>query len=148
MRKLKFKAWDDLEKVMYQNVVIVDGTALRRDYFATDLYSQISKRLKPLQYTGLEDKDGVEIYEGDLLEQRGSTKVEMATGTGRTSPYWKLCEVVFHYGGFKLVVVAHHNAYFGELPSKPQQFFNIEGYLKVGNIYEHKNLLKENKDEG
>lgn len=59
MREIKFRAWDGKE--IYENVVIVDGRAFKNEKFAG----------KPMQYTGLNDKNGREIYEGDILTDHG-----------------------------------------------------------------------------
>ena len=53
MREIKFRAWDkDLLKMYSKWTVIPD-----------DDRSHIL-----MQYTGLKDKNGVEIYEGDILK--------------------------------------------------------------------------------
>lgn len=59
MRKIKFRAWDKANKEMYQVRTLewdsLIGVALPSD---VDLI---------MQFTGLLDKNGVEIYEGDVL---------------------------------------------------------------------------------
>ncbi len=58
MREIKFRAWDKTEKVMK---VFSYGIFNRMP----DKFEDLSK---PMQNTGLKDKNGVEIYEGDILE--------------------------------------------------------------------------------
>lgn len=57
-REIKFRVWDKKDKEM----------------FLCDIYEGIpyhheKDRRKIMQYTGLKDKNGVEIYEGDIVER-------------------------------------------------------------------------------
>jgi len=56
MREIKFRAWDNRFKSM--------------DFGSGDLLLRISKPdfTEPMQYTGIKDKNDIDIYEGDVIE--------------------------------------------------------------------------------
>ena len=65
MREIKFRAWDASEKemvswahVIYDPDYWLQGLLMQEDVDEDDVL---------MQYTGLKDKNGVEIYEGDIM---------------------------------------------------------------------------------
>ncbi|WZY36090.1 YopX family protein [Bacillus sp. FSL W8-1122] len=92
MREIKFRAWDNgkMQKVDFNNLFVnrhhPTGTLYLRkempfgDYHITEL----------MQYTGLKDKNGTEIYEGDVVATEYSDRkflVFYDIGRGGFSPF-------------------------------------------------------------
>lgn len=72
MRELKFRGWNRIVCRMSDPVLI--------DKFPADTQWQ---NLVIMQSTGLEDKTGKEIFEGDIVsDENGTTVIEWAAGMG------------------------------------------------------------------
>lgn len=77
MREIKFRAWDNVDKKMIQvyNLCFAAGESIYDDGHLVcmmgkdgNLYPR--NRTEIMQYTGLKDKNGKEIYEGDILSNK------------------------------------------------------------------------------
>ena len=88
MRPIKFRAWDGDRKEMQREAGYLqfDGWGLVAIFWEDEgEWSTDVKNVIALQYTGLKDKDGTEIYLGDLVkfDHRGvSEVVETCNGFG------------------------------------------------------------------
>lgn len=128
MRDIKFRAWDNENEYMitskqgvftalqyYMNITRQD------DGYYNDggLLSPIKGKYSLMQYTGLKDKNGKEIYEGDIL--KGTFYGFMAPEYDFVfSVYWDEKEKGFMANYFE--------------PSECEV---------IGNIYDNKDLLEE-----
>ncbi|MGG1481442.1 YopX family protein [Bacillus smithii] len=123
MRKTKFRAWDkEAQKMSYSTIEHFDDMlGFRFEHFETD---------EPIfmQYTGLKDKNGREIYEGDILKIDDDwEKWGFASGF--------VGYVIYDQGSFKLKE--------GEIydPAYRLDSAAEEGTTVIGNVYENPELL-------
>jgi len=128
MREIKFRAWDKKKEQM-ANVIKIDFENWSDIKGLTLLECKNKKYWMPqddvifMQYTGLKDKNGKEIYEGDIVLM----EVNQLKGI-----------IKFLNGGFKIDD--------GDIPLPLGGF--EEGEIEViGNIYENPELLENNKKE-
>ncbi len=124
MRDVKYKVWDvknnefiDKLTALYQNGTLVIYNPLTSSYF-----EPIQEDYDVIFYTGLKDKNGKEIYEGDIMIYPDEPKPR------------NIYQIIFDGGCF--VANCRVGSYF-----KYMREFILDTIEIIGNIYENKELL-------
>lgn len=124
-RELKFRCFDTEEKIMITSGWYFNETRIGLSKYAegygsdTIGFLNVSDRYNIMQFTGLNDKNGTPIYEGDILK----------TINGN----WGV--IVYKAPSFELTVSETQSSlYMAEWLSQGEV---------IGNIYEHQELLKQ-----
>jgi uncharacterized phage protein (TIGR01671 family) len=132
-RDIKFRAWDKVYSLMNYQVQVGNTDRADKNYTCNEIWVDYPEGIEKnarwmnaddncielMQYTGLKDKNGKEIYEGDLLEDN-----------------W---QIHFYRGMF----VAVRCGSIPNMDNSYQIFWVIENeHCVIGNIYENPQLLK------
>lgn len=126
-RLIKFRAWDGekMDRCWKDGRLVIDastGEAQKIGYGSAPFNISIPHGLTLMQYTGLKDRNGVEIYEGDIL----------------SSPSMPISPVEFQRGSFNAVYAdGSHDEW-----EAPLWRYSVE---VIGNIYENPELLEANQ---
>ena len=137
MRTIRFRAWDEQNKIMHNDFQFIKSGDEGNDWivFTSDKQTlqdsthpfenpYFGQQLKIMEYTGLKDKNGVKIFEGDIVKSK-------------TNFYNKPKEVITVIGWNDNI----ENDSFGEPLTLG---YSILGYdLEIiGNIHQNYELLK------
>ena len=69
MREIKFRAWDKKNKRMSEPFYLLDVPFWTNDVLEIKR-GVVKARAEILQFTGLKDKNGKDIYEGDIIQDK------------------------------------------------------------------------------
>jgi uncharacterized phage protein (TIGR01671 family) len=139
-REIRFRWWSAADKVMLEwgclmqtafNTQSVNAQHLARRIFTPLLYRAFSpvQRDDLMQFTGLKDKTGRDIYEGDIVRV-------MDTGTQR------MAEVRWGKPGAGFFLICERTAWMGHLSGGGKKY-DQETCEVIGNVFENPDLLSK-----
>ena len=118
MREIKYRFWDCLMCAWATDCLAINDGRMVADNEGKEFVDVPDvERFIPVQYTGLKDKNGVEVYEGDVLSN------------GMINP--KLFTVKWEESGARFIGEGSEIRW-----AKDFQFFEV-----IGNVYDNPELL-------
>jgi hypothetical protein len=129
-REIKFRAWNGKEMFNIDVLAISPCTWDCPDYGKKGVSLAYQPHIKVMQWTGLKDRNGKGIYEGDILKTRADDR-DILT-----------CEVVFESPSFSRRWLNENTANFRGQKIEVLPWNTHILYEVIGNIYENPKLLE------
>ncbi len=148
MKAIEFRAWDERNKVMHNDFQFFGSGTDANDWicFQSDKEKPdargigitfnnpyLIQQLKIMQFTGLLDKNGKEIFEGDMLKLIMDTSYDTGTIPSFIEDHREV-----------VVPIEWVQEKMGYVPECLEDYVSIE---VIGNIYENPELVKQLEEE-
>ena len=127
MREIKFRVWDITTRTMDFDPLIYGSNEMGECWINNSIKREQDKGIVFMQFTGLKDKNGKEIYEGDILE--------FETINAQVAGYKNRKGIVEYEEKLAWWIIN------GDMPYLLWMYYR-EAKI-IGNIYENSNLLKQ-----
>jgi uncharacterized phage protein (TIGR01671 family) len=125
IREIKFRAWDILSKRMMEDIEL-----WLIPYGVLFPHTPDQRCLELMQFTGLLDKNGKEIYEGDVIQ-------------GNHKDLWIVIEML---GGLSMLNKRYYGQQYNDLIAIPVNTSQTASWLRdskvIGNIFQNPELLE------
>lgn len=135
MREIKFRAWDKKAKkfIPTRNIVWNDNGLVGINMGFSRKEKRFIGNIKIMQYTGLKDKNGKDIYEGDLIKDDEGEIEEVKPPE------------IFECDAFKVYGYKFCSGHFIDARGEKtlERFYSHQPEI-IGNIYENPDLIKDN----
>lgn len=144
MREIKFRAWGKKTHNMGNVITLIypyggGFDEVKMSHNGSSIWVK-GDEVEIMQYTGLKDRHGVEIYEGDLVRSFSNINKKSDPHLSATEPTYRTSSVEFYNGAFRLTC--------DEFPHGCGILNNYVGAMAedlevIGNIYQNPELLKK-----